>query len=65
LEWDQYKRTTDQRNDAAAAVVSDLAVIGAIHVVSMVDAFRSLRLQAVRRPGGGIGVEGFLSWPRR
>ncbi len=58
LEWDIFKRGTDQRNDAAGRVASDLVVIGANHVLSMVDAFRSLRLRAYRPPGGGLGLQG-------
>ena len=58
LEWDIFKRKTDQRNNAAGRVASDLVVIGANHVLSMVDAFRSIRLKAYVAPGGGIGVGG-------
>jgi len=56
LEWDIFKRKTDQRNSAAGRVASDLVVIGANHVLSMVDAFRSVRLKAFVPPGGGIGI---------
>jgi hypothetical protein len=58
LEWDIYKRKTDQRNAAAGRVASDLVVIGANHVLSMVDAFRSVRLRAYAPPGGGVGLGG-------
>jgi hypothetical protein len=58
LEWDLYKRKTEQRNNAAGRVASDLVVITANHVLSMVDAFRSVRLRAYSPPGGGVGLRG-------
>jgi hypothetical protein len=58
LEWDLYKRKTEQRNSAAGRVASDLVVITANHVLSMVDAFRSVRLKAYSPPSGGVGLAG-------
>jgi len=60
LEWDQYQRTTSQRNDAAAKVAFDLTLLGLNHIVSMVDAFASVRLRVEPRPGGGLDIGGSL-----
>jgi hypothetical protein len=53
LQYDQFIRTTDKRNDAAHAAVQDLLFIAANHVLSMVDAFATFRLQIRPEPGGG------------
>lgn len=53
LQYDQYIRTTDKRNDAAHAAVQDLLFIAANHVLSMVDAFATFRLQIRPEAGGG------------
>jgi hypothetical protein len=45
LQYDIFKRTTENRNDAYHAGVTDLAVIAANHALSMVDAFVTFRLQ--------------------
>jgi hypothetical protein len=58
LQYDIFQRKTDQRNAAAGRVASDLVVIGANHVLSMVDAFRSVRLRAYVPAGGGVGLGG-------
>jgi hypothetical protein len=66
LEWDLFQRKTDQRNSAAGRVASDLVIIGANHVLSMVDAFRSVRLKAFVPKGGGLGIGGSAGiggWP--
>jgi hypothetical protein len=60
LEWDLYKRTTDRRNDAAQSVTNDLLLIGANHVLSMVDAFATVRLRVRPSLGGGYEVSGRL-----
>jgi hypothetical protein len=57
LQYDQYIRTTDKRNDAAHAAVQDLIFIAANHVLSMVDAFATFRLQ-IRPEVGGEGRPG-------
>jgi hypothetical protein len=54
LQYDQFIRTTDKRNDAAHAAVQDLIFIAANHVLSMVDAFATFRLQ-IRPEAGGSG----------
>jgi hypothetical protein len=53
LQYDQFIRTTDKRNDAAHAAVQDLIFIAANHVLSMVDAFATFRLQIRPEAGGG------------
>ncbi|HEY2163245.1 MAG TPA: hypothetical protein VGH04_04610 [Gemmatimonadaceae bacterium] len=53
LQYDQFIRTTDKRNDAAHAAVQDLLFIAANHVLSMVDAFATFRLQIRPESGGG------------
>jgi hypothetical protein len=62
LQYDEYIRTTDKRNDAYAAGVQDLILIGANHVLSMVDAFATFRLQVRPLPGGGVSLGGSKSW---
>jgi hypothetical protein len=65
LQYDQFIRTTDKRNDAHAAAVQDLIFIGANHVLSMVDAFATFRLQIRPAPGGvtrGASLEVSRPW---
>jgi hypothetical protein len=63
LQYDQYIRTTDKRNDAAHAVVQDLIFIAANHVLSMVDAFATFRLQIRPDPGGrGASLGASARW---
>ncbi len=56
LQYDQFIRTTDKRNDAYADRVQDLIFVAANHVLSMVDAFATFRLQLRPPPGGGRGA---------
>ena len=62
LQWDIFKRTTESRNDAYRAGVTDLAIIAANHALSMVDAFVGFRLQALPAEGGRTGVGASLRW---
>ncbi len=64
LQYDQFIRTTDKRNDAYAARVQDLIFIAANHVLSTVDAFATFRLQVRPPPGGGRGasLEASVHW---
>ena len=62
LQWDIFKRTTANRNDAYHAGVTDLAIIAANHMLSMVDAFVAFRLQVQPMPNGRTGVGGNLRW---
>jgi len=57
LQYDQFVRTTDKRNDAHSAALQDLIFIAANHVLSMVDAFATFRLQ-IRPETGGDGRPG-------
>ena len=56
LEWDIFGRTTDQRNDAAQSAKRDLIIIGANHMLSLVDAFSTIRLQVVPTGAGGAAI---------
>jgi hypothetical protein len=62
LQYDIYKRTTENRNDAYHAGVTDLAVIAANHVLSMVDAFVAFRLQVQPAANGRTGLGASLRW---
>ncbi len=60
LQYDQYIRTTDKRNDASHAAIQDLLLIAANHMLSMVDAFATFRLEirpeAGGKPGASLGA---------
>jgi hypothetical protein len=62
LQYDQFKRTTDKRNDANHAAVQDLIMIAANHVLSMVDAFATFRLQIRPAAGGGASLGASAAW---
>jgi len=62
LQYDIFKRTTENRNDAAHAAVTDLAVIAANHALSMVDAFVAFRLQVQPVGNGRTGLGASLRW---
>jgi hypothetical protein len=59
LQYDIFKRTTNKRNDAYSAGIQDLFLLAANHVLSLVDAFATMRLQvraeAGVTAGGGAG----------
>lgn len=67
-QWNLYKRTTGDRNDANRAAVRMLSVIAANHIVSMLDAFATLRLSVQPSVGaGGVGsvgvrISGSVPW---
>lgn len=61
LQYDIFKRTTDSRNDAYHAAVTDLMILGANHVLSMVDAFVTFRLQ-VQPEDGRTKIGASLRW---
>lgn len=61
LQYDIFKRTTDSRNDAYHAAVTDLMILGANHVLSMVDAFVTFRLQ-VQPEDGRTKIGANLRW---
>jgi len=62
FQYDVYRRYTDKRNDANRAAVADLLVIGANHVLSMVDAFATMRLQVRAEAGGRTSVGAMIQW---
>jgi hypothetical protein len=62
FQWDIFKRTTENRNDAYHAGVTDLAIIAANHTLSLVDAFVAFRLQIQPMPNGRTGVGAQLRW---
>lgn len=62
LQYDIFKRTTQNRNDAYYAGVADLAVIAANHVLSMVDAYIAFRLQVQPVGNGRTGVGASVRW---
>jgi hypothetical protein len=62
LQWDLFKRATELRNTAAGRAAFDLIVIGANHVISMVDAFTTVRLQARPQPAGGLSLTASIPW---
>jgi hypothetical protein len=62
FQYDRFKRTTDKRNDAYRAGVSDLMVIGANHVLSMIDAFTTIRLRASPDAAGGARIGATVKW---
>jgi hypothetical protein len=62
LQYDIFKRTTFKRDDAYYASVQDLIVIGANHVLSMVDAFATIRLQVHASSNGERFVGAIWQW---
>ena len=62
LQYDIFKRTTQNRNDAYYAGVADLAVIAANHALSMVDAFVAFRLRVQPVAPGRTGVGASVRW---
>ena len=62
LQWDIYRRTTDKRNDASRAMTRDLLVVGANHILSMVDAFASIRLEMRAQENGRTAIGAAIKW---
>jgi hypothetical protein len=62
LQYDIFIRTTDSRNDAYHSAITDLMLIGANHVISMVDAFATFRLQVQPQQNGRTGIGASLRW---
>jgi hypothetical protein len=62
LQWDLFKRSTEKRNDADAAVKSDAAVLVLNHLLSMVDAFAMFRLDTQRMSDGRTAVGARIRW---
>lgn len=61
-QWDVYKRTTDSRNDANRAAIRELSIIAANHILSMVDAFATIRLSLQATADGRTAVGANLRW---
>lgn len=58
FQFDVFVRTTEKRNDAHRSAVRDLAIIGANHMLSLIDAFTTVRLELLpTAPGGGTGAQ--------
>jgi len=62
LQFDQFKRTTENRNDAARAMTRDLTIIGLNHVLSVVDAFATFRLEVRPQMNGRTTVGASVPW---
>ena len=62
IQFDNFRRITEKRNDANYAAGLDLAVLGANHLLSMIDAFAVFRLQTARLGDGRTAVGAKLSW---
>ena len=62
LEYDIFKRTTELRNDANQRASNYLLAIGANHVLSMIDAFATIRLRVEPGANGGTSIGASLGW---
>lgn len=62
FQFDVYRRYTDKGNDANRAAVRDVLVIGANHVLSMVDAFAAMRLQVRAEADGRTSIGAAVRW---
>lgn len=59
---DQFAQATNKRNDANNAMNDYLMLLAANHLLSMVDAFATFRLQARPVGNGRTALEARLSW---
>jgi hypothetical protein len=62
LQYDLFKRTTERRNDAASAAATDLTMLALNHLLSMVDAFATFRLETHLANDGGRSVGVRINW---
>jgi len=62
FQYDIFKQTTDKRNDAYRAGLTDLMVIGANHILSMIDAFSTIRLRAGTTANGETTIGARVNW---
>lgn len=62
FQYDRFKRTTNKRNDAHSAAQWNLMIVGANHVLSMIDAFTTIRLRATPNPTGGTSIGATIPW---
>lgn len=56
LELDLYRRAISKRNDANKAITTNVTILLANHVLSLVDAFATYRLQVSASAADGLGV---------
>jgi len=62
LQWDLFSQLTGKRNDANRSANIDLLLVAGNHLLSMVDAFGTFRLQVRPAEGGGASLGASLSW---
>lgn len=62
LQWDLFGQLTGKRNDANRAANLDLLLLVGNHLLSMVDAFGTFRLQVRPAEGGGASLGASISW---
>jgi len=62
LQWDLFGQLTEKRNDANRAAARDLLLLAGNHLLSMVDAFATFRLQIRPAEGGGASLGASISW---
>ncbi|HEY6829761.1 MAG TPA: hypothetical protein VI259_23045 [Gemmatimonadaceae bacterium] len=62
LQWDLFSQLTGKRNDANRSANIDLLLLAGNHLLSMVDAFGTFRLQVRPAEGGGASLGASLSW---
>jgi len=62
IQWDLFSQLTGKRNDANRAANIDLLLLAGNHLLSMVDAFGTFRLQVRPAEGGGASLGASISW---
>jgi hypothetical protein len=62
FQQDIFKRETAKRNDADQSAKLDLIIIAANHVLSMVDAFTTMRLQVRAEADGRTSIGASVRW---
>lgn len=62
LQYDLYARTTEKRNSAFHNSARDLMILGANHVLSMIDAFATVRLTVTATASGGTALGARVPW---
>ena len=62
FQYDIFKQMTEKRNDANRAGSYDLMVIGANHILSMIDAFSMIRLRAGTSANGTTSIGASVRW---
>jgi hypothetical protein len=62
LQWDLFSQLTEKRNDANRAAARDLLLLAGNHLLSMVDAFATFRVQVRPAEGGGASLGASISW---